>query len=110
MIGAKAEGKRQKAGLVAALLAACLAVAPAAFAQSTYLLIVVGLAGTPEHGELFKKWGTSLAGTASQKLGEAKANVTLLTAAAATKDAVTKAIAVLASKAQEEDTVVSALF
>ena len=32
-----------------------------AFAQSTHLLIVVGLPGDPEHGELFKKWGTTLA-------------------------------------------------
>ena len=30
-------------------------------AQSTHLLIVVGLAGDPEHGELFQKWGTTLA-------------------------------------------------
>jgi hypothetical protein len=110
VIGNKAEGKRQKAGLVFALLMACLTVAPAAFAQSTYLLIVVGLAGTPEHGELFKKWGTTLAETAQQKLGVDKGNVTLLTDAAATRDAVTKAIEGLASKAGEEDTVVIVLF
>ena len=33
--------------------------------QTTHLLIVVGLAGDPEHGELFRKWGTTLAETAS---------------------------------------------
>jgi hypothetical protein len=51
-------------------------------------LIVVGLAGDPEHGELFKKWGTTLADTAVQKLGVDQGNVTLLADAAATKEAV----------------------
>jgi hypothetical protein len=92
------------------LVLLCLAVAPTVFAQSTHLLIVVGLAGDPEHGELFKKWGTTLADTAVQKLGVDKANVTLLADAAATKDAVTKAFVALASKAGEEDTVVIVLF
>jgi hypothetical protein len=88
----------------------CLALSGSAFAQSTHLLVVVGLAGTPEHGELFKKWGTTLAETASQKLGVDKANVTLLTEAAATKDGVTKAFAALAAAAGAEDTVVIVLF
>ncbi len=74
------------------------------------ILQVVGLAGTPAHGELFKKWGTTLAETASQKLGIDKANVTLLADAAATKEGVTKAFGALASKAGEEDTVVIVLF
>jgi hypothetical protein len=39
-----------------------------ASAQSAYLMIVVGLAGDPEHGEMFKKWGATLAST-SEKLG-----------------------------------------
>ena len=110
MIGNKVNGKRQKAGLVFALLMAGLSVAPAAFAQSTHLLIVVGLAGTPEHGELFKKWGTTLAETASAKLGIDKGNVTLLADAAATREGVTKAFEALASKAGAEDTVVIVLF
>jgi hypothetical protein len=80
------------------------------YAQSTHLLIVVGLAGTPEHGELFKKWGTTLAETASQKLGVEKENVTLLADAGATRDAVGKALEALGAKAGEEDTVVVVLF
>lgn len=92
------------------LVLACLTCSTAAFAQATHLLVVVGLAGTPEHGELFKKWGTTLADTASQKLGVDKANVTLLADAAATKDAVTKALDVLAATAGPEDTVVIVLF
>ena len=82
----------------------------AAFAQTTHLVIVVGLAGNPEHGELFKKWGTTLAETASGKLNVAKENVVLLSDAAATKDAVTKALADVAGKAHEQDTVVIVLF
>jgi hypothetical protein len=70
----------------------------------------VGLAGTPEHGDLFKKWGTTLADVASQKLGVDKANVTLLADAGATREAVTKAFGALAAKAGEEDTVVVVLF
>ena len=33
-----------------------------------FLLIVVGLAGDPEHGKTFHKWGTTLA-EASDRLG-----------------------------------------
>ena len=55
-----------------------LAISGSAFAQSTHLLIVVGLPGDPEHGELFKKWGTTLADTATQTLGIDKGRVTLL--------------------------------
>ena len=35
-----------------------------------FLLIVVGLAGDPEHGKTFHKWGTTLA-QASERLGVA---------------------------------------
>src|SRR4029079_3961088 len=45
--------------------------------------------------ELFKKWGTTLADTATQKLGVAKDRVTLLTDAAATRDGVVKAFGAL---------------
>jgi hypothetical protein len=79
-------------------------------AQSTHLLIVVGLAGDPEHGELFKKWGTTLAEVASQKLGVPKENVTLLSDAGATSVEVTKAFATLAAKAGDEDSVFIVLF
>ena len=42
-----------------------------------FLLIVVGLAGDPEHGKTFHKWGTTLA-QASGKLGVAPENVAYL--------------------------------
>jgi hypothetical protein len=50
----------------------------AAFAQSTHLLVVVGLAGDPEHGELFQEVGHDAGRVASRKLGVDKAIVTLL--------------------------------
>lgn len=78
--------------------------------EAAHLLIVVGLAGDPEHGELFEKWGTSLADTASQKLGVPKENVTLLSGDRATRDEVTKAFATLAASAGEDDTVMIVLF
>ena len=42
-----------------------------------FLLIVVGLAGTPENGELFHKWGNTLA-EASEKVGVARERVVYL--------------------------------
>ena len=91
------------------LAVAILAMPATVCAQSTHLLIVVGLAGDPEHGELFKKWGTTLAETATQKLGVAKEHVTLLTDAAATRDGVVKAFGALAG-AEADDTIVIVLF
>ena len=53
-------------------LALCLALAvfaaSPASAQSTYVAIVVGLAGEPEHAELFQRWGATLF-DAAVKLG-----------------------------------------
>ena len=99
----------RRAGLKACATCLFMLFAAPVFAQNTHLLVVVGLAGTPEHGELFKKWGTTLAEAASGKLGIDKANVTLL-ADAATKDGVTKALAAIAAKAGAEDTVFIVLF
>jgi Peptidase C13 family len=102
------------------LLLAALVGAPAKVcAEGTHLLIIVGLAGDPEHAELFYKWASTLAGTASERLGVPKANVTYLTdqetpAAGAsgrsTREEVVKAFATLASKAAEDDTVMIVLF
>jgi len=80
-----------------------------AFAQGTHLLIVVGLGGTPEHGELFKKWGTTLAAVATEKLGVTKENVILLADQQATRDGVVKAFGSLGA-AGEDDTVIVVLF
>jgi hypothetical protein len=47
-----------------------LAAAPVS-AQTTHLAVIVGLAGEPEHAELFNRWGATLV-DASAKLGVAK--------------------------------------
>jgi hypothetical protein len=88
-------------------------------AQTTHLLIVVGLAGDPEHGELFRKWGTTLATTASTRLGVPKQNILYLSdeetaqppvTGRSTREDVVKAFAALASQAGEDDTVLIVLF
>ena len=100
----------QALGPASLVLAICSCTAAQASAQSTHLLIVVGLPGDPEHGELFKKWGTSLATTATDKLQIPKDHVTLLQDQQATRDGVTRAFAALAASAGEEDTVAIVLF
>jgi Peptidase C13 family len=50
------------------LIALLLGFAAPAVAQTTHVAIVVGLAGTPEHAELFQRWATTLA-DASVKMG-----------------------------------------
>jgi hypothetical protein len=50
------------------LLIAVLSTAMPAFAQTTHLAVIVGLAGEPEHAELFQRWATTLI-DASAKLG-----------------------------------------
>lgn len=80
------------------------------YAQSTHLLIVVGLGGDEEHGVLFNKWGAKLAGIATDKLGIPKENVTTLSGPQATREAVGKTFRTLAEQASADDTVVIVLF
>jgi hypothetical protein len=53
--------------LVVLSLLLAFAAAPA-FAQATHLAVIVGLAGEPEHAELFQRWATTLVDT-SKKFG-----------------------------------------
>jgi hypothetical protein len=53
------------------VVAALLFVSAPAFAQTAHLAVIVGLAGEPEHAELFQRWGATLV-DASAKLGVAK--------------------------------------
>jgi hypothetical protein len=57
---------RRGAAIVAA--AVWLAAVPAA-AQNVHVAVIVGLAGSPEHGELFHKWASTLVDAASQRFG-----------------------------------------
>jgi hypothetical protein len=98
-------------GLTLSVLVLLLLATPAAVcAQTTHLLIVVGLTTDSEHDEVFKKWGTTLANTATEKLGVPKENVALLTGPQATREAVVKAFGTLAATAKPEDTVAIVLF
>ena len=79
-----------------------------------FLLIVVGLAGDPEHGKTFHKWGTTLA-EASERLGVPKERLVYLVDAPmegdarvtgrATRDEISKAIDGFAKQAGAEDVV-----
>jgi hypothetical protein len=55
-------------GVAIVAAAVWLAAAPAA-AQNVHVAVIVGLAGSPEHGELFHKWASTLVDAASQRFG-----------------------------------------
>jgi hypothetical protein len=79
-----------------------------------FLLIVVGLAGNPEHGELFHKWGASLA-EAAAKVGvtpdrlvylvDQKGEGDKLAAGRSTREEIQKAVDGFAKAATAEDAV-----
>ena len=82
-----------------------------------FLLIVVGLAGDPEHGELFLKWGSSFAETAA-KVGVPRERLVYLAdgqgatgaSGRATREEIDKALAGFAKAAAPEDVVYVVLF
>ena len=47
-------------------------------AQSVHLAVIVGLAGDPEHAELFQRWASTLVDGATGRLGIAKDHVVYL--------------------------------
>ena len=79
-----------------------------------FLLIIVGVAGTPEHGELFHKWGATLA-ESSERLGVPKERLIYLVdqqgeadkraTGRATREDVTKALERLAKESGPDDQV-----
>jgi hypothetical protein len=83
-----------------------------------FLLVVVGLAGDPEHAALFHKWGTTLA-EASERLGVAPERLVYLVDAPvdgdkrvtgkASRDEIAKALETFAGAAAPEDVVVVTL-
>lgn len=99
--------------LFAVLLMTLLPAAPVV-AQTSHLLVVVGLAGEPEHGEAFARWATTLVDAAG-RLGVPRENVVYLAddpavdperiSGRSTKDGVTSALAKLAQAAGEQDVV-----
>src|SRR5262245_61258537 len=79
-----------------------------------FLLIVVGLAGDPEHGKTFHAWGNAMA-AASERLGVASENLVYLVdepgeddkkvSGKATREEVTKALERFATQAGPDDLV-----
>ena len=57
---------------------AVLALAAPAAAQDVHLLVVVGLAGDPEHAELFQRWASTLVDGATGRLGIPRDHVVYL--------------------------------
>ena len=94
---------------------AWLALAAPAAAQNVHLLVVVGLAGDPEHAELFQRWASTLVDGATERLGIARDHVAYLsdqpekdakrTTGKSTQQEMQRAFATLARTAKEDDVV-----
>jgi peptidase C13-like protein len=84
-------------------------------AQNVHLAVIVGLAGDPEHGELFQKWAGALVDAGIKRYGIPRERIVYLvdkldgesTAAngRSTRDEITKAFEALAQKAAADDVV-----
>jgi hypothetical protein len=96
-------------------LVLCLSTVPVAQAQKTYLALIVGLAGEPEHGELFRRWAGTLVDHAAGRLGMPRDRITYLlekpeqdtkrATGRSTKEEIDKALGALAAAAGEDDPV-----
>jgi hypothetical protein len=96
------------------MLALVLSAAPA-FAQNVHLVVIVGLAGDPEHGELFQKWATSLVEAGSSRYGIPRERIALLvekpdgegtlTTGRSTRDEIVKTFEAVAQKSASDDMV-----
>ena len=88
--------------------------APAA-AQTVHVAVIVGLAGDPEHGELFNKWAASLVEAATGRFGIPRERVVHLAAETpkegpaptgkSTRDAIAQAFAGIAKQVSKDDVV-----
>jgi hypothetical protein len=101
------------AGRLFFVLILALSVAPGrASAQSTHLAVIVGLAGEPEHGELFNKWGAALVDAATTQFGIPRTQVHYLNekpeadqkraTGKATRDEIVKAFQTLATAGADD--------
>jgi hypothetical protein len=100
--------------LIAAFVAALALAAPAA-AQNVHLMVVVGLAGDPEHAELFQRWASTLVDGATGRLGIPRDHVVYLSdqpdqdakrvSGKPTQQEIQRAFAALAKSAKEDDVV-----
>ncbi len=94
------------------VIVSAIAASMPAYAQTTHLALIVGLAGEPEHAETFQRWATTLVDAAG-RLGVAPEKVMYLAEKAdakqvtgrSTKEQITKAFEKLAAEAAEDDVV-----
>lgn len=97
------------------MLFAVLALAAPAAAQNVHLMVVVGLAGDPEHAELFQRWAATLVDGATGRLGVAPDRVFYLSdqpekdakrvRGKSTKQEIQAAFAAIAKTAKPDDVV-----
>jgi hypothetical protein len=86
-------------------------------AEGSHLLVIVGLAGEPEHDELFRKWAATLVETAGGRFGIAKERILYLHADAgapgasgrSTKEEIARAFDRLSKQSTADDVVVVVL-
>jgi hypothetical protein len=98
----------------AVLVTALLGAAPA-MAQTVHLAVIVGLAGDPEHAELFQRWASTLVDGASGRFGVPRDRIIYLAeqpdkdpkriTGKSTQQEIRRAFAALAAKAQADDVV-----
>jgi hypothetical protein len=101
-------------GRLTLLFVLLISAAPAT-AQDTYVAVVVGLSGEPEHGEAFRRWAGSLVDHASGRMGIPKERILYLledpgqdakrATGKATKEAVEQGLARIGSQAKPADVV-----
>ena len=100
---------------LAFLFVATLLAAVPAVAQEVHLAVIVGLAGEPEHRELFQRWASTLVDTASGRLGVPRERIVYLAeqpdqdakraTGKSTKQEIEAAFGRLAKLANEDDVV-----
>jgi Peptidase C13 family len=98
-----------------AMFCACLASAAPAAAQSVHLAVIVGLAGDPEHAELFQRWASTLVDGATDRLGIARDHIIYLAeqpekdpkraTGKSSQQEIERAFATMAKSSKEDDVV-----
>jgi hypothetical protein len=98
-----------------ALLGLVVCLPASARAQNTHVAVIVGLAGEPEHGELFRRWAGTLVDHASGRLGIPRDRIIYLldkpeqdskrATGKSTKEEIEKSLAALAASSGEDDLV-----
>jgi hypothetical protein len=96
------------------------ALAPAATAQETHLLIVSGLGGEPEYADSLRAWSSMLYAAAEKRMGLPRGHITYLSESPekdpdrangrSTREAVEKAFVEISGRCRPGDTVVVILF